>query len=154
MRCFFYSILGSIGYVGKLFGSIACGFASEYFGRRNAMFLINFPHLIAFYLFYYSTSVWKVFAANILLGFGAGYMKAPCSTYVAEIRYAKNYSTKCAIVYTMECLTHECWFYSQWILILIFIDEKIVRYRFVVFYYQWPPLQLPLDQFFFFHLEI
>ncbi|XP_055309425.1 facilitated trehalose transporter Tret1-like [Sitodiplosis mosellana] len=78
------SWMGSIGYVGKLFGSLGCAFSSEYFGRRNSMILINFPHLIAFYLFYYSSSVWKVFIANILLGFGSGFMKAPCSTYISE----------------------------------------------------------------------
>lgn len=82
----FNSILGSIGYVGKLFGSLICGFSSEHFGRRKSMILINLPHLVAFYLFYYSTTVWRIFVANILLGFGAGFLKAPSSTYVGEIR--------------------------------------------------------------------
>lgn len=83
---FVNNILGSIGYVGKLLGSLSCGFASEYFGRRNAMILIAIPHLMSFYLFYYSTTVWKIFVANTLLGFGAGFIKAPSSTYVSEIR--------------------------------------------------------------------
>lgn len=68
---------GSIIYLGKVAGSIFCGFASECFGRRNAMIFINVTHFITFYLFYYSDSVTKVFIANVLLGFGAGFMKAP-----------------------------------------------------------------------------
>lgn len=28
--------------------------------------------------------MWEVFAATVLLGFGSGFMKAPCSTYVSE----------------------------------------------------------------------
>lgn len=75
---------GSIGYLGKLVGSFCCGFASEFFGRRNSMILINIPHFITFYLFYNSKSMWEVFAATVLLGFGSGFMKAPCSTYISE----------------------------------------------------------------------
>lgn len=55
---------GSIGYLGKLAGSFLCGFASEYFGRRNSMILINIPHFITFYLFYFSNSIWEVFIAT------------------------------------------------------------------------------------------
>lgn len=80
------SWMGSIIYLGKVAGSIFCGFASELCGRRNAMIFINATHFITFYLFYYSDSVTKVFIANVLLGFGAGFMKAPCTTYIAEIR--------------------------------------------------------------------
>lgn len=69
-----------------MLGSLTCGFSSEYFGRRNAMILINVPLFMSFFIFYYSTSVWQVFVANLLLGYGAGYTKAPCSTYVTESR--------------------------------------------------------------------
>ncbi|XP_031621657.1 facilitated trehalose transporter Tret1-like [Contarinia nasturtii] len=78
------SWMGSISYLGKLVGSLICGLSCELLGHRSSMILINFPHLVAFYLFYYSTSIWKVFVANILLGFGAGFIKAPCTTYVSE----------------------------------------------------------------------
>lgn len=79
-------VLGSIGYLGKLVGSMTSGLVSEYFGRRNAMIFINFPHLISFYLFYNGTTMWEIFFAIILLGFGSGFVKAPSSTYIAESR--------------------------------------------------------------------
>lgn len=86
----FFRHSGSITYLGKLFGSIVCGFASEQFGRRNSMLLINIPLFITFGLYYYSDSVSEVFIASILLGFSTGFLKAPSSTYIAETRQA-NY---------------------------------------------------------------
>lgn len=80
------SWMGSIGYLGKILGSLLCGFPSEYFGRRNTMILNSIPHLVAFYLFYNSTSILDVFVANSLLGFGSGFLKGPTATYVTEIR--------------------------------------------------------------------
>lgn len=79
------SWLAGINYIGKLFGSLSSGFVSETLGRRTAMLLINIPHLLAFLLFYFSTSTWNVFVAIILLGFGSGFLKAPSSCFVAEI---------------------------------------------------------------------
>lgn len=76
---------GSITYLGKLFGSLVCGFASEQFGRRNSMLLINIPLFITFGLYYYSDSVLEVFIASVLLGFTTGFMKAPTSTYISEL---------------------------------------------------------------------
>lgn len=87
LRFSVYYFLGSISYLGKMFGSLTCGFASEYFGRRNAMILISIPHLVAFCLFYYSSSVWTIFIANSLLGFGSGYLKGPSTSYITEIRW-------------------------------------------------------------------
>lgn len=84
----------SISYLGKMFGSFACGFASQYFGHRNALVLINIPQFIAFILFYNASSVTKVFIANLLLGFGCGFMKAPCTTFVTEIRYHTAYDCR------------------------------------------------------------
>lgn len=76
----------SISYIGKLFGSLSSGVVSESFGRKNSMLLINIPHLMAFLLFYFSTSIWNVFVAVTLLGFGSGFLKAPSMCFVAEIR--------------------------------------------------------------------
>lgn len=52
------------------------------------MILVNIPELIAWFLFYNSTTLNKVFIANILLGFGSGFMKAPALNYVGEISEA------------------------------------------------------------------
>lgn len=125
MKNWMGNFLGSIVYVGKLFGSLSCGFASEYFGRRNSMILINIPHLIAFALFYFSTSIWEVFVANVLLGFGSGFMKAPCSTYISEIRLKTNVQITLKIY--------------QWkfVLNINFNFTNIAKYQFVAFYCPW-----------------
>lgn len=39
------------------------------------MFLVNIPHLIAWTMLYYSTTLTEVFIAHILLGLGVGLME-------------------------------------------------------------------------------
>lgn len=78
--------LGSSSYLIKLFGSLICGFISDTYGRKNAMIFINFPALLAWYFFYYSTSIERVFIANGLLSVTSGFVKATTVTYVGEIR--------------------------------------------------------------------
>lgn len=63
------------------------GWISEPIGRKKAMFLVNIPHLIAWTLLYYSTTLNEIFVAHILLGLGVGLMEAPIVTYVGEIWY-------------------------------------------------------------------
>lgn len=109
LKCIIWFV-GSISYLGKMLGSLTCGFASEYFGRRNAMILISIPHLLAFYLFYYSTSIWKVFVANSLLGFGSGYVKAPSITYITEIRWINRRIFEKKKLEHIEVLINICFF--------------------------------------------
>lgn len=79
------SWLGSIGYIMEPLGSILSGWISEPLGRKRAMMIVNIPHLFAWLLLYYSTTLWEIFLANILLGLGVGVMEAPIITYVGEI---------------------------------------------------------------------
>lgn len=75
--------------LGKMIGGISCGFVSRCIGYRNALIFVNIPQFLSFYLFYYSSSVWMILIATFLLGFGCGFIKAPCSSYVTEISETK-----------------------------------------------------------------
>lgn len=46
---------------------------------------MNIPQICSWYLFYDASTLNKVFFANILLGYGSGYMKSPALSYIAEI---------------------------------------------------------------------
>lgn len=61
------------------------GWITEPIGRKKAMFFVNIPHLVAWTLLYYSTTLTEVFVASVLLGLGVGLMEAPIITYVGEI---------------------------------------------------------------------
>lgn len=76
---------GSIAFVCQPIGSIISGWITDPLGRKRAMFIVNFPHVIAWFLMYNATSVWQIFIANTLLGLGVGLMEAPILTYVGEI---------------------------------------------------------------------
>lgn len=54
-------------------------------GRKSAMMIVNIPLVIAWFMMYNATSIWEIYVATILLGFGAGLMESPVLTYVAEI---------------------------------------------------------------------
>ncbi|XP_050680042.1 facilitated trehalose transporter Tret1-like isoform X2 [Leptidea sinapis] len=57
----------------------------DLFGRKNAMFLVNIPHLVAWTLMYFANDLPTLFIANGLLGLGTGVMEAPINSYVGEI---------------------------------------------------------------------
>lgn len=61
-------VSGSIAFVCQPIGSIASGWITDPLGRKKAMFIVNFPHVIAWFLMYRATEVWHIFVANILLG--------------------------------------------------------------------------------------
>lgn len=68
-------------------GSLMSGWITEPIGRKRAMFFVNIPHLVAWTMFYYSTTLGEMWIAFALLGFGIGLMESPIVTYVGEIRY-------------------------------------------------------------------
>lgn len=49
------------------------------------MFFVNTPHLIAWTLLHFSTTLYEIYVAHALFGFGVGLMEAPIVTYVGEI---------------------------------------------------------------------
>lgn len=84
----FYLIvsIASMALIFQPIGSIFSSFITDPLGRKQAMFIVNFPHVIAWLMMYNATSIRDIFIANILLGFGVGLMEAPILTYVGEIR--------------------------------------------------------------------
>lgn len=66
-------------------GSALSGWITEPIGRKKAMFFVNVPHLIAWSMLYFSTSITEVLIAMALLGLGVGLMEAPIFTYVGEV---------------------------------------------------------------------
>lgn len=66
-------------------GSIMSCWITEPIGRKRAMFFVNVPHVIAWAMLYYSTSLAEVLIAFVFLGLGVGLMEAPIITYVGEI---------------------------------------------------------------------
>ncbi|XP_026761515.1 facilitated trehalose transporter Tret1-like [Galleria mellonella] len=79
------SWFGGIPYLTQPLGALISGPLVDYFGRKKANFLANFPHLIAWILMYYSWNLPSLFIANALLGVGSGVMEAPINSYVGEV---------------------------------------------------------------------
>ena len=67
------------------------------------MILVNFPHLIGWFIFYFATSVPMLYVSSVIMGLGIGFMEAPIITYVGEISQPEmrgiltSYSGKAAI---------------------------------------------------------
>jgi MFS family permease len=66
-------------------GSILSGIVLEHFGRKKSMILVNFPHLIGWFIFYFATSAPLLYVSSVIMGLGVGFMEAPIITYVGEI---------------------------------------------------------------------
>lgn len=79
--------LGSIGFAAQVVGSIISGFISEAYGRKKALWLINIPHLIAWALLYWATSLTEIFIGVCLLGLVIGLINSPCAVYTGEVRW-------------------------------------------------------------------
>ncbi|XP_059619605.1 facilitated trehalose transporter Tret1-like [Phlebotomus argentipes] len=79
------SWFGSLAFICTPIGSVFSGWVTETIGRKNAMILVNLPHIAAWLLIYFATSVSEMYLAAILLGLGTGFMNSPIFTYVGEI---------------------------------------------------------------------
>lgn len=82
---FLFKFLASISILFKLFGSVISGWVTEPLGRKKSMFLVNIPHLIAWFVLYSSTSLTEILVAHALFGIGFGLMEGPVKTYAGEI---------------------------------------------------------------------
>ncbi|XP_055716571.1 facilitated trehalose transporter Tret1-like [Phlebotomus papatasi] len=79
------SWFGSLAFICTPIGSILSGWVTEPIGRKNAMIIVNLPHIAAWLLLHFATSVPQMYLSAILLGLGTGFMEAPVVTYVGEI---------------------------------------------------------------------
>lgn len=81
------SWFGSMVFLTQPIGAIASGWITEAIGRKRAMLLVNVPHITAWLMFYFASSLTDMFVANVLLGLGIGLMESPILTYVGEISH-------------------------------------------------------------------
>lgn len=75
-------------------GSALSGWITEPIGRKKAMFFVNVPHLIAWSMLYFSTSITEVLIAIAFLGLGVGLMEARIFTYVGKIWWERFYGSR------------------------------------------------------------
>lgn len=92
-----------MGYICQPIGSVFSGLVSEPIGRKKAMILVNIPHIIAWTMLYFTSSVEEIYIAATFLGLGVGFMEAPIITYVGEISQAsiRGILTSCAGIAAM-----------------------------------------------------
>lgn len=74
-----------MAYICQPLGSVLSGVINDPLGRKKSMILVNIPHIIAWIMMYFASSLTELFTAAILLGLGVGFMEAPILTYVGEI---------------------------------------------------------------------
>ncbi|KAM3956446.1 facilitated trehalose transporter Tret1 [Aphomia sociella] len=91
------SWFGNLTYLTQPLGAVLTGPLVDYFGRKKANFIANFPHLIAWILMYFSWNLPSLFIANALLGFGSGVMEAPINSYVGEITEPSTRGALCTV---------------------------------------------------------
>lgn len=54
-------------------------------GRKRAMFFVNIPFIIAWFVMFNASSTVQIFIGTILLGLSIGLTESPIITYVGEI---------------------------------------------------------------------
>ncbi|CAG9793501.1 unnamed protein product [Diatraea saccharalis] len=115
----FVSVPGSVGFLLQPFGAILSAPFVDHFGRKYTSFMVNIPHVVAWILMYFASTVTMLFAANALLGFGTGLMEAPLNAYVGEITEPSLRGMLC---------TSTQMFYSAGVLLMFFLG-KIMNWR-------------------------
>lgn len=79
------SWFASLLYISQPVGCILSGWLTDRLGRKNAMILVNVPHVGAWLLIHFATEVREIYVAAIILGLGIGVMETPVVTYIGEI---------------------------------------------------------------------
>jgi dipeptide/tripeptide permease len=72
-------------YICQPIGSMLSGIVLERLGRKKSMILVNFPHILGWFIFYFANSVPMLYFSSVIMGLGVGFMEAPIITYVGEI---------------------------------------------------------------------
>ncbi|KAJ4438370.1 hypothetical protein ANN_14312 [Periplaneta americana] len=78
-------VAGSIMFICQPVGSVLSGIVLEQLGRKKSMILVNFPHVIGWFIFYFANSIPMLYLSSVIMGLGVGFMEAPIITYVGEI---------------------------------------------------------------------
>lgn len=100
---------GSIAFICQPVGSIISGWITDPLGRKRAMFIVNVPHVIAWFMMYNASSIWQIFVANTLLGLGVGLMEAPI------VRRRKGLSLPLFLLFSFLTLNQKLTFLSNFV---------------------------------------
>ena len=79
------SLLGSMMPLGALFGSLACGWFMELFGRRTTMLLVALPAVIGWLFIMYAGNFGLIVIGRLFTGFAAGCNVVVVPVYVGEV---------------------------------------------------------------------
>ena len=79
------SLLGSMMPLGALFGSLACGWFMERFGRRTTMLLVALPAVIGWLFIMYAGNFGLIVIGRLCTGFAAGCNVVVVPVYVSEM---------------------------------------------------------------------
>lgn len=76
-------------------------YITEKLGRKKSMILVNIPHIVAWLMMYFASTLEEINIAGVLLGLGIGFMEAPVITYIGEITQPsiRDILTCCASVF-------------------------------------------------------
>jgi hypothetical protein len=62
----------SIAFIFQPIGSVMSGIILEPLGRKRSMILVNIPHIVAWLMFHYASSLRDMYISAVLLGLGVG----------------------------------------------------------------------------------
>ena len=79
------SLLGSMMPLGALFGSLACGWFMERFGRRTTMLLVGLTMVIGWLFVMYAGNFGLIVTGRLFTGFAAGCSTVVVPVYVSEM---------------------------------------------------------------------
>lgn len=74
----------SIAFICQPIGCVISGLLVESVGRKWAMVIVNIPFLVGWLLYHFAYCIQLLYAANVILGIGIGFVEAPIMTYTAE----------------------------------------------------------------------
>lgn len=77
--------IGSLLYIGAIFGPLPFGFIAEHFGRKIALLLVGIPHIISYVTMAFAKNIYLFYFGRLFggLAMGAGYALIPM--YIAEV---------------------------------------------------------------------
>uniref|UniRef100_A0A1Y1LY30 Major facilitator superfamily (MFS) profile domain-containing protein n=2 Tax=Photinus pyralis TaxID=7054 RepID=A0A1Y1LY30_PHOPY len=78
------SWISSVSLIASLIGSIVSG-ATEYIGRRRSMIILTVPIFLSWVTYYFSSELWHIYTALVLLGLVNGLFQSAVMSYIAEV---------------------------------------------------------------------
>ncbi|KAK9502080.1 hypothetical protein O3M35_012682 [Rhynocoris fuscipes] len=90
------SWIGSLLAIGAFIGALPAGPVADYFGRKITVISLAAPILISWIMIYFASSVYIIYIARLIGGFGIGAICTTVPMYVSEIAEASIRGTLCS----------------------------------------------------------